>query len=68
MAQHYTSLTLEESAWCKKCSGFTPHAVSGNVLGHCLKCADKAEAKRQQRLKDEAEAQRLRDQQEAFTF
>jgi len=47
MGQHYTSLTVECSAWCNKCGKMTQHRVADKRLQYCLPCYDrpKPEAK-----------------------
>lgn len=44
MGQHYTSLTLEVSAWCNKCGKMTPHRVADKRLQYCLPCYDRPRA------------------------
>ena len=41
MSQHYTSLTIEASAWCNKCGKNTPHRVADKRLQYCIPCYDK---------------------------
>lgn len=42
MGQHYTSLTVETSAWCNKCGKMTPHRVADKRLQYCLPCYKKS--------------------------
>jgi hypothetical protein len=52
MGQHYTKNTESARAWCNTCKAFTDHKVWNGVLDkhHCIPCAEKQEAARQQRL------------------
>jgi hypothetical protein len=36
VAEHYTSNTIECTAWCEHCRRNTRHAVSANRRGRCL--------------------------------
>jgi|HubBroStandDraft_4_1064222.scaffolds.fasta_scaffold1297722_1 hypothetical protein len=43
MTQHYTTNTVEASAWCKKCAKNTPHRVADRRLQYCLPCFERSE-------------------------
>jgi ribosomal protein L44E len=43
MAEHYTLLTKEASAWCAKCRKNTMHTVSGHRKGSCIACMERLE-------------------------
>lgn len=57
MSQHYTKLTQSDSKWCDRCSAFTEHKVEGGRITRiCIPCDVKAEAARQERIKNPAPA------------
>lgn len=41
MAEHYTKLTTEASAWCNRCAKSTMHRVDNGRRGPCLDCLKK---------------------------
>ena len=43
MAEHYTLLTQEVSAWCAKCHKATMHRVDGRRKGSCKVCMERLE-------------------------
>lgn len=68
MSQHYTRNTLGDTVYCNKCQKKTLHAVSGRVLGHCIPCFDRRQAKEAVRKTEEAARKAIADAQPAFAF
>lgn len=61
MAEHYTKNTAEATAWCKKCSDFTQHAVTGGRLSYCMACMQRLENEPTKLTKDQ-EARRKKEE------
>lgn len=63
MGEHFTRNTLECTAWCNTCQGFTQHRVDGGRRGPCLdarhvpKVNARGETKKQERRREEREHQ-----------
>lgn len=51
MGEHYTRNTVEASAWCGKCNGYTQHRIDGVRKGPCLKCIAKLDKAHDERVK-----------------
>jgi hypothetical protein len=43
MGEHYTLSTVSVTAFCRKCTRFTTHQVSGRRKGPCLECVARLE-------------------------